>query len=318
MSWHAQSTERGSQLQHKGQVPMSCEQLKRNLVIVRAGSASLHEKWLVQDASTRNYDVVVSCFSRDAFDRFNGSGANKVLFTPGGKWDGIFKTFSEIDVDQYDYFWLPDDDIDADQADINKIFEVSARYGLRVSQPALKWGSFYSHLILHRAKSFILRYTNFVEVMVPCLHRDVLREILPFFEETQSGFGLDYIWCRLSSSGAFTCGVIDQVAVLHTRPLGAELQRNMASAGKFSPRDERTKMNNVFGITTVPTPIIYAGIRSDGEPITGRVMCGLRISLDYWQESRGSSGINVTMSAILKHLRRQATKRLSCRPLQWH
>lgn len=61
------------------------------------------------------------------------------------------------------------------------------------------------NLVLVRAgEGFELRYTDFVEIMAPCLRRDALARVLPLFNRTKSGFGLSNIWHRLGSDRTYS------------------------------------------------------------------------------------------------------------------
>ena len=140
---------------------------RRNLVVVRAGRNSLHPQWL-DAGSQRNWDLVVSLYDPDA--RFYHDADIAVVEKRGGKWDGLHALFAQSDLlDRYDYVWLPDDDIAACSSDIDAIFDAMRQYDLDVAQPSLTRDSYFSHFALMSCPGFALRYTNFVEIMVPCL-----------------------------------------------------------------------------------------------------------------------------------------------------
>ena len=172
---------------------------KQNLVVVRAGENSLHPGWLNHDNNPYNFDLLISYFSQAAYENHKNAPGVRAVLVRGGKWDGLFKTLSGLaNLDQYDFVWLPDDDIATDGATIETMFALAAEFELGVCQPALSHDSFYSHFIFNQCRAFKLRYVNYVEIMVPCLSRRVLRHALPLFENSMSGFGLDNIWCRLA------------------------------------------------------------------------------------------------------------------------
>ena len=105
---------------------------KRNLVIVRAGENSLHAGWLSKPYEDRSFDLVISYFSKAAFDAHAElDGVTRVLHV-GGKWDGLHKTLTGMDWGDYDYVWLPDDDIETDGSVIDTMFQMASDYGLAV------------------------------------------------------------------------------------------------------------------------------------------------------------------------------------------
>lgn len=192
---------------------------RRNLVVLRAGDASLHERWLAGQVP-RTWDLVVSYFGDDPH-RYRADDVLR-LDRKGPKWPALHHVLTvdlaEI-LDDYDYVWLPDDDLATDTASINALFEYAARYQLSLSQPALTEDSYYTHEITLVDRRFELRYTNFVEIMAPCFGREFLRRALPTFDATQTGWGLDFHWPRLVAD-QWSIAIVDAVTVRHTRPLG--------------------------------------------------------------------------------------------------
>ena len=123
----------------------------------------------------------------------------------------------------YDYFWIPDDDIEADRATIEGIFAAMRRFDLAIAQPALAVDSYYSHFPLLRSCSFELRFVDMVEVMAPCLKVETLPGCCALFAASMGGFGLDLIWTRLAAENYARSAVIDALPVRHTRPVGNNL-----------------------------------------------------------------------------------------------
>lgn len=213
----------------------------RGLAIVRCGDASLHRSW---SEGRCGFDLGISYYGSDPHREF--PEADYVHRYRGGKWDGLhhfFKQFPEL-IDRYDLFWLPDDDIAAVAADIDRLFEIGAAAGFHVFQPALSDRSYYSHLITLRHPSFEVRYTNFVEVMVPCISREILIRSLPLLGKTASGFGIDFLWPQMVQEirGEAYQGlaIIDTVTVCHTRPVGGSLHQFMRAEKGRSAMDEMT------------------------------------------------------------------------------
>ncbi|MCO6181105.1 hypothetical protein [Ciceribacter sp. RN22] len=245
---------------------------RKNLVLVRAGDGSLHQEWLGFSYGVRDFDVVVSYYSRDAYSRHVVEDGVWAHFCPGGKWEGLYQTLAWIGdaLKSYDFVWLPDDDIETSAQSVNTLFELMRRYELSVGQPSLTADSYFTHFIFVNCPGIKVRWSNYIEIMVPCLARDLLLAVLPHFKESMSGFGLDYIWCRLPATGERGAAIIDAVQVRHTRPVGQVLLSKMSERG-LSPKEEQAKLDAVFGITEPVTPLVY-GLRT----ITGRNVFGLR------------------------------------------
>lgn len=245
---------------------------RKNLVVVRAGDQSLHEEWLGFSYGARDFDVVVSYYSREAYFRHIAEDGVWPHFCPGGKWEGLYQTLVWMGdaLKSYDFVWLPDDDIETSAQSVNTLFNLMRKYELSVGQPSLSADSYFTHFIFVNCPGMNVRWCNYVEIMVPCLARNLLFAVLPHFQETMSGFGLDYIWCRLPATGHRGAAIIDAVQVKHTRPVGQVLQSKMSERG-LSPKDEQAKLDAVFGISDPVTPLVY-GLRAQ----TGRDVFGLR------------------------------------------
>lgn len=199
--------------------PFGATRRRRNLVVLRAGDDSLHEHWLTGPAP-RNWDLVVSYFGDDPH-RYR-TGDTLRLDRKGPKWPALHHVLT-VDlaesIDDYDYIWLPDDDLATDTTTINELFEYAARYRLSLSQPALTEDSYYTHEITLVDRRFELRYTNFVEIMAPCFRREFLLRCLPTFDGTRTGWGLDFHWPRFAADTS-SIAIVDAVTVRHTRPVG--------------------------------------------------------------------------------------------------
>jgi len=280
----------------------------RMLAVVRCGDASQHTSWAVGDCE---FDVGVSYFGDNQGRSF--PEARYVHRGKGGKWDGLFNFFSQFPetVDAYDYFWLPDDDIASTAADVNQLLAIGLTRNLQIFQPALDELSYYSHLITLRHPSFTLRYTNFVEIMVPVISKAILRRTLPMIQETRSGFGIDFIWPTLAAeiTRSLNCGtaILDQVSVRHTRPVGGSLHEFMAKIGGKSVKEEITsalatvdsQRTAVINGVPVPRIRITSGIDNAGRPIHG-VRLAANVAIDMvWRYTNKVQPVNKV--AAIKH-----------------
>lgn len=288
-------------------------QLRKNLVVVRAGKNSLHPRWLNGD-HRRSWDLVVSLYDPEA--RFQHPDDVLVVARRGGKWDGLYALFANSDLlKRYDYIWLPDDDIDTSSADVDAIFEAMRLYDLDVAQPSLTRDSYFSHFALMSCPGYLIRYTNFIETMAPCLKSSALRAILADFEGSMSGFGLDYIWCRLSRDNRFKAAILDLIAVRHTRPVGRSLRGVMEKSG-VSAEDEGRRLRARYQLKDRVRPLVYAAIDLRRRPRAGAVRLGLEMAAAYlsvFAEFTAQKGVGWK---IVQIVRRQFIRRLDLSQLQ--
>jgi hypothetical protein len=192
--------------------------MRRHLVIARVGLNSLHRLW-IDGSKPRNWDLRLCPFQplppHSALDCEIGE------VIPGPKWTGLSALLNSWSGwREYDYVWLPDDDIFATQDAINAMFDVGRRLKFDLFAPGLHEASYYAHYFTMANRRFYARRVGFVEIMMPCFRRQTLEQMLPTLElsTTGWGWGLDSVWPKLL--GYQGLGIIDGVPVLHTRPVG--------------------------------------------------------------------------------------------------
>ena len=191
--------------------------MRANLVVVRCGRASRHDAWTAGGAP-RNFDLVL-CPYEDVAP--GGDVPSLARTIPGQKWTGLARFLEEERIwRDYERVWLPDDDLSTTASDVSRFFDLCRRHDAALAAPALAQGSTWTHLVTLRNTEFTARATTFVELMAPCFRRDVLERLRPTLGESRTGFGwgLDDAWSRLLAYRGIW--VMDEVAVLHDRPVG--------------------------------------------------------------------------------------------------
>jgi hypothetical protein len=223
---------------------------RTNLVLARVGQNSLHPRWL-DGSSARNWDLRLVPYQPVDVHPELGWHVGDVV--PGPKWTGLRHALNAWDGwRDYDYIWLPDDDILAAQETINQMFEVARAMDLTLFGPALDERSYYAHFSTMRNARFHGRWVGFVEIMVPGFRRSALEELLFTLDlgETGWGWGLDSVWPKLLDYA--NVGIIDGLPVQHTRPVGemrdAELRRRvLAESDRLLDTFECAQVHTTFG-----------------------------------------------------------------------
>ena len=200
--------------------------MRDNLVLARVGAGSLHPRW-IDAGRPRNWDLYLLPYEelppQDGLDCVVGD------VIPGPKFFGFRQLLREWDGwREYDQVWFPDDDIDATQDTINRMFDVARAVGLDLFAPALHESSYFAHFITMRNHSFYGRWTGFVEIMIPGFSAAALEKLLPTLDLSESGWGwgLDSLWPKLL--GYENVGIIDGTPVVHTRPVGKMRDEELA------------------------------------------------------------------------------------------
>lgn len=183
-----------------------------NLVIVVAGDDSLHTRW----NDNPNFDLCVVYFGSDPeiFRRYKAS-ATYAFQKKDMKWQLVRHALNNVPWRDYEYVWLPDDDVDMDPASVDRMFRLAHLYDLRLGQPAIY--DFGVHYMDHVVRgSWAVHFINFVEIMAPFLRVDALEYLFPLWnvDHVYSGYGLDTIWPQLLRMT--NIGVVDAAPFNHT------------------------------------------------------------------------------------------------------
>ncbi|WP_017752681.1 DUF707 domain-containing protein [Clostridium tyrobutyricum] len=188
----------------------------KNLIICRAGDNSLHKNWI--NNKYRNFDLLINYYGNEENKYIDD--AKYYVMSGGTKYQEIYKLIekNKFIIDKYDSIMLADDDILTNTENLSQLFDIFNYYKLDLAQPSLTLDSFFSHPITLQNKECILRYTNFVEVMIPIFSKNALKLCINTFKETKLCWGLDYIWPKLLKYK--NIAIIDSNPVKHTRKVG--------------------------------------------------------------------------------------------------
>jgi hypothetical protein len=210
-------------------------------------------------------------------------------------------------LDAADVFWFPDDDLEFSGADIVALFRAFHTNALVLAQPALAAGSEFSHLITLSCPLTRLRYTNFVELMMPVMSAQIFHRILPILRQYPAAKGLDYCWHAFETedrpAGRLGIAIMDDIQVGHRRKLNVELMGRLADRG-VDVRQQRQTVLQIYRdvaerpVTTRSRPAIPGLIRAAATLLRHRnawaahnrqkVKAGLKdqFVFDFWKRKR--------------------------------
>jgi hypothetical protein len=185
----------------------------------RVSDHSLHKEWIFPKED-KNFDLFLEYYG-DQPNQFS----DDCEYYSACKTGTLFLRMHEIIknnpfIFDYDAIWITCDDISTNATNINKMFETFMSNNLWLAQPALTRDSHHTHRITLQKRGNILRYTNFVEVMVPLFTPYALSVCWNTFAKNRSAWGIDLIWPKLLGKPKDKIAIIDATPVKHTRPVG--------------------------------------------------------------------------------------------------
>ncbi len=195
---------------------------RRNLLFVRCGADSKHRWSLYPLPAEREWDLMLACYEPP--EECDYAQADCIVTGGVSKWDAFAQArFGGIEhgLDSYEHVFLIDDDIVIDHpGDIDRLFAIAREHDLAVCQPSLSPQSHASWDITRQQPGEV-RYTDFVETMVPILSAEAVEVLREDLCAAVSGYGLDLVF-RRALGPQRRMAVIDAVAVTHSRATNHE------------------------------------------------------------------------------------------------
>lgn len=184
---------------------------KKYLVISAVGDESLHRHW----CQSKNYDTLLIYYGDGVGYKHHSKYYKEAK---GPKFHLIKQALEEIpELQYYTYIWMPDDDVYLDSKEVFRLFEINTEFNLSISQPSIM--GWYGPTAPLAEAGTLLRYTNWVEIMCPCMSRKALKVCLPTFDENKTGWSIDAAWNVLLGHPKNEMAIIDDVVAFHTRPV---------------------------------------------------------------------------------------------------
>lgn len=257
---------------------------KRNAILMPAGSDSLHRQYLDGMA---DFDLHLMVYD-DSFSEFCND-TDYVTCLSGYKMDMAYNYIESHPwfLDEYEYVFLVDDDIRMTASSVNRLFDVMKDYNLEIAQPALtlSYGTYY---ITMHDPTCMLRYTDFVEMMMPCFSRDALLKVLPTFKEKVRWQGIEFHWPVLIDTCHKDMAVIDDILAVHARSIRSNSPVYCKLMDKYMKENHLSMNENVYGcVPRSEDTLQHDGyvVRSSREVVEIRQKAKLMV-LSYFADNR--------------------------------
>jgi hypothetical protein len=220
----------------------------RNIVIAPCGNkAYLFKKSWLKYKEEKNFDLCLMFYHERVNNLQLYSEVDFFYHLKDFKYHMIYHLLTDVHpewLDQYDYFYFLDDDIDIDTRQINDMFALSRAFNISISQASLTKDSFCSWKMFRHQKNSFCRFVGQIEVMSPLFHSDALKKCLPSFISNRSSWGIDSVWSKLLDYPKDKLVVFDKIIMKHTLPVGGgELYQKIG----INPHDEWNDVVTKFG-----------------------------------------------------------------------
>jgi hypothetical protein len=188
---------------------------KKNLLFTSVGDQSVYRTWM----SGRTFDVVMVYYRDDQviFDDICRQ-ADLAYARKDGKFPNLqffYKTHPGF-LESYDSVIVLDDDMNLTAAQIEKLFEVRARFDLAVLGPSRldDYTKFKANKQHHPTNQ--IRYVEFIEMCFPVFKTSKLVQYLDVFDSEIKGWGADIWYSHMFySESSLSLATYDGIALLN-------------------------------------------------------------------------------------------------------
>jgi hypothetical protein len=137
--------------------------------------------------SNENYELYSSKVK--GCERRKGSKFQNFLY--------FFNKYPEI-INEYERFFIVDDDIIISAENINALFAISEELGTKICQPSFTRDGKLSHQVTLSLENAICHYSNYVEVNTPLFTKEALFKFMPYMDDTLIGWGIEYLYIYIN------------------------------------------------------------------------------------------------------------------------
>jgi hypothetical protein len=190
---------------------------RQDLVWVQIGPGSEFVKWFDRHAE-RDWDLLANWYDFSGLDLSLGDITVAQRGTKFTAVSALLKHHPEL-FEPYERILFLDDDQSFAFGDINRLFTLSRDHKLSLFQPALTERSYCVWPIIKRSSTEPVRLSNTVEIMMPGMTVSLLNTLAPLFDQTISGFGLDFAMGAEARKLGLQTGIIYDVRADHLSPI---------------------------------------------------------------------------------------------------
>ena len=180
-------------------------------------NTDFHEKWISQYIS---YDIFINYYGNNSNTSLvwkdNINGFSKIK---DWKFNALNKAYKnkQINLENYEYIAILDDDIILDKYDINACFDYMEKYELYFGCPTFKninGNKILNNLFINKNKNKI-RYTNFIDSRVCFVKSNILIEFLDNYNNELYDLGFEYLLLKKYKKIENKIGIFDKIICIN-------------------------------------------------------------------------------------------------------
>jgi hypothetical protein len=175
--------------------------LMKTLIFSSVGDHPLATESLVNSTREQEFDLAIAFYGNKAADKRLISAARWFRQMRGGKFQNFAKFMADEPhaLQQYDYVFIPDDDIRFDAKMLRRLIAATQHYNLNVSSFSHCWSGKPSAIkqMMQADHQSGMMISNFVEMGFPLFKSDVINSFLAAFRpiaDQLTGWGTDFVF----------------------------------------------------------------------------------------------------------------------------
>jgi hypothetical protein len=238
------------------------EQLRENLVFIRAGGDKPWPFSIGWHGQERNFDIAASYFAEPDVESDLYRNADFILSGGLSKFHaGQLFLQNSARLDHYQYVFFVDDDVEF-LFSVDDFIAFCKQINAAVAQASLTYDSYFTFSTTRHHPGLVFRTTNYVETMCPLFKAAHLKKVLGMFDKSISSYGLDIYWSVAIEPGQVAL-ITDCFQMRHLRPISDDgnFYRYLESIGVNRWDDLKNIMDllNITEFKIVPTAFGYTG-----------------------------------------------------------
>jgi hypothetical protein len=195
------------------------EEKRKYLLFTSVGdNTDFHNRWCSEN---RNYDIIAYYYgnSDDNYNLYKNK-VDVLLRKKGYKWPLLLEYYrnNKSVFENYERYFIVDDDIVLTTNEINSLFDISDKYNLSICGPAFSKKGKYAKLAPPKENT-VLRYTNWIENNAPIFNYTALTNFLKVYDGSIKGWGVDhlYLWVNGKYKENKNIAIIDEIVAINPK-----------------------------------------------------------------------------------------------------